>query len=64
MWRRLEVDDYDAVMSLRQAVLSSLPDPDFYVREDDEHMFVAVTWTCSASRWAFSMATTWSHTSP
>ena len=40
MWRRLEVEDYDAVMSLRQAVLSSLPDPDFYVREDDEHMFV------------------------
>ena len=37
MWRRLEVEDYDAVMSLRQAVLSSLPDPDFYVREDDEH---------------------------
>jgi GNAT superfamily N-acetyltransferase len=40
MWRRLEVDDYDAVMALRHAVLSSLPDPDFYVREDDEHMFV------------------------
>jgi GNAT superfamily N-acetyltransferase len=40
MWRRLEVEDYDAVMALRQAVLSSLPDPDFYVREDDEHMFV------------------------
>ena len=40
MWRRLEEDDYDAVMALRQAVLSSLPDPDFYVREDDEHMFV------------------------
>jgi GNAT superfamily N-acetyltransferase len=40
MWRRLEVEDYDAVMVLRQAVLSSLPDPDFYVREDDEHMFV------------------------
>jgi GNAT superfamily N-acetyltransferase len=41
MWRRLEADDYDAVMALRQAVLSSLPDPDFYVREDDEHMFVS-----------------------
>lgn len=40
MWRRLEVEDYDAVMALRQAVLTSLPDPDFYVREDDEHMFV------------------------
>jgi GNAT superfamily N-acetyltransferase len=40
MWRLLEPDDYDAVMALRQAVLSSLPDPDFYVREDDEHMFV------------------------
>lgn len=40
MWRRLEADDYDAVMALRQAVLSTLPDPDFYVREDDEHMFV------------------------
>ena len=40
MWRRLELDDYDAVMALRQAVLSSLPDPDFYVREDDEQMFV------------------------
>jgi len=40
MWRRLEVEDYDAVMALRQAVLSTLPDPDFYVREDDEHMFV------------------------
>ena len=40
MWRRLEVEDYDAVMSLRQAVLGSLPDPDFYVREDDEQMFV------------------------
>jgi GNAT superfamily N-acetyltransferase len=40
MWRLLESDDYDAVMALRQAVLSSLPDPDFYVREDDEHMFV------------------------
>jgi hypothetical protein len=40
MWRRLEADNYDAVMALRQAVLSTLPDPDFYVREDDEHMFV------------------------
>ena len=40
MWRRLEVEDYDAVMALRQAVLSSLPDPDYYVREDDEEMFV------------------------
>ena len=40
MWRQLEPDDYDAVMALRQAVLTSLPDPDFYVREDDEEMFV------------------------
>jgi GNAT superfamily N-acetyltransferase len=40
MWRRLEIDDYDAVMALRQAVLTSLPDPDYYVREDDEHAFV------------------------
>jgi GNAT superfamily N-acetyltransferase len=40
MWRRLEVDDYDAVVALREAVLSSLPDPDYYVREDDEEMFV------------------------
>lgn len=40
MWRRLDLNDYDAVMELRQAVLSSLADPDFYVREDDEHMFV------------------------
>jgi GNAT superfamily N-acetyltransferase len=40
MWRRLESDDYDAVMALRQAVLSSLPHPDFYVREDDEETFV------------------------
>lgn len=40
MWQRLDVEDYDAVMALRQAVLSSLPDPDFYVREDDEHLFV------------------------
>jgi GNAT superfamily N-acetyltransferase len=40
MWRRLEADDYDAVMALRQAVLSSLPDPDFYVCEDDEETFV------------------------
>ena len=40
MWRRLDSDDYYAVMALRQAVLSSLPDPDFYIREDDEEMFV------------------------
>lgn len=40
MWRRLDVNDYDAVMALRQTVLGSLPDPDFYVREDDEQMFV------------------------
>jgi GNAT superfamily N-acetyltransferase len=40
MWRRLEKDDYDAVMALRQAVLGSLPDSDYYVREDDEEMFV------------------------
>jgi GNAT superfamily N-acetyltransferase len=40
VWRRLESDDYDAVVALRQAVLGSLPDPDFYVREDDEELFV------------------------
>lgn len=40
MWRRLEVEDYDDVMALRRDVLGSLPDPDFYVREDDEHTFV------------------------
>jgi GNAT superfamily N-acetyltransferase len=40
MWRRLDPDDYDAVMTLREVVLSRLPDPDFYVREDNEHMFV------------------------
>jgi GNAT superfamily N-acetyltransferase len=40
MWRRLEADDYDAVMTLREAVLSSLPDHDFYVREDNEEMYV------------------------
>src|SRR4029453_5738319 len=40
MWRRLEVEDYDAVMALRQAVLSSLPDPDFYVPQGDEHIFL------------------------
>jgi GNAT superfamily N-acetyltransferase len=40
MWRRLEAGDYDAVIALRDAVLSSLPDPDMYVREDDEEMFV------------------------
>lgn len=40
MWRRLDPDDYGAVRVLREAVLSSLSDPDFYVREDDEEMFV------------------------
>ena len=40
MWRQLEQDDYEAVRALRDAVLSSLPDPDMYVREDDEEMFV------------------------
>jgi GNAT superfamily N-acetyltransferase len=40
MWRQLDPDDYDAVMALREAVLGSLPDPDFYVREDNEEMFV------------------------
>ena len=40
MWRQLEPDDYDAVIALRNAVLSSLPDRDMYVREDDEEMFV------------------------
>ena len=40
MWRRLESDHYDAVMALREAVLGSLPDPDFYVCEDNEEIFV------------------------
>ncbi len=40
MWRQLELQDYEAVLALRDAVLSSLPDPDMYVREDDEEMFV------------------------
>ncbi|HET7668713.1 MAG TPA: hypothetical protein VFK56_22155, partial [Mycobacterium sp.] len=40
MWRQLEPEDYDAVVALRDAVLSSLPDPDMYVREDDEEKFV------------------------
>lgn len=40
MWRQLEPKDYDAVMALRQAVLSTLDDPDLYVREDDEETFV------------------------
>lgn len=40
MWRRLELDDFEAVMALRRAVLDTLPDPDYYVREDDEHTFV------------------------
>jgi GNAT superfamily N-acetyltransferase len=40
MWRLLKQYDYDAVMALREAVLSSLPDPDLYVREDNEEMFV------------------------
>ena len=40
MWRQLEQEDYEAVRALRDAVLSSLPDPDMYVREDDEEMFI------------------------
>jgi GNAT superfamily N-acetyltransferase len=40
MWRRLETEDYDAVVALREAVLTSLPDPDYYVREDNEELFV------------------------
>jgi GNAT superfamily N-acetyltransferase len=40
MWRQLEQEDYEAVRGLRDAVLSSLPDPDMYVREDDEEKFV------------------------
>lgn len=40
MWRLLGPDDYDAVVALREAVLRSLPDPDHYVREDNEEMFV------------------------
>lgn len=41
MWRRLDQTDYEAVLALRQTVLSTLPDPDFYVREDDERVFVS-----------------------
>jgi GNAT superfamily N-acetyltransferase len=40
MWRQLDLDDYEAVVALRDTVLRRLPDPDFYVREDDEETFV------------------------
>lgn len=40
MWRQLEAEDYDAVIALRDVVLRTLPDPDMYVREDDEETFV------------------------
>jgi GNAT superfamily N-acetyltransferase len=39
-WRWLGPADFDAVMSLRQQVLTTLPDSDLYVREDDEPGFV------------------------
>lgn len=37
--RLLEAQDFHEWMALRDAVLSTLPDPDFYVREDDEQDF-------------------------
>ena len=40
MWRQLDMEDYEAVVALRDVVLTNLPDPDMYVREDDEEMFV------------------------
>jgi GNAT superfamily N-acetyltransferase len=40
MWRQLDTKDYEAVVALRDAVLNTLPDPDMYVREDDEEEFV------------------------
>ncbi|MEO3756848.1 hypothetical protein ABGB19_00950 [Mycobacterium sp. B14F4] len=40
MWRQLDLDHYEAVTALRDTVLRTLPDPDFYVREDDEETFV------------------------
>jgi GNAT superfamily N-acetyltransferase len=39
-WRWLGPADFDAVMSLRQHVLMTLPDSDLYVREHDEPGFV------------------------
>ncbi|QXL83605.1 hypothetical protein [Comamonas sp. NLF-1-9] len=38
--RLLSPEDADAVMQLRDQVLSGLPNPDLYVREDDERGFV------------------------
>lgn len=40
MWRQLDMEDYQAVVALRDVVLNNLQDPDNYVREDDEEMFV------------------------
>ncbi len=40
MWRQLDNQDYEAVVALRDVVLDNLPDSDYYVREDDEEMFV------------------------
>lgn len=37
--RLLEARDFDAWLALRETVLGTLPDPDFYVREDDEEGF-------------------------
>lgn len=37
--RLLEAQDFDAWVALRETVLATLPDPDFYVREDDEKDF-------------------------
>ncbi|WP_156752421.1 hypothetical protein [Mycobacterium sp. ACS1612] len=40
MWRQLDMEDYEAVVALRDVVLGNLAHPDNYVREDDEEMFV------------------------
>jgi GNAT superfamily N-acetyltransferase len=40
MWRQLDMEDYEAVVALRDDVLDNLQHPDNYVREDDEEMFV------------------------
>jgi GNAT superfamily N-acetyltransferase len=40
MWRQLDMEDFEAVVALRDVVLDNLADPDNYVREDDEEMFV------------------------
>ena len=39
--RILALDDFPAWSSLRDTVIAALPNPDFYVREDDEQGFFA-----------------------